>query len=337
VGDERFCPNCGATLREQVKPIKPPAKRPFWTAPVVALVVATVIMAILIPSLFLPLVEVKDSASESVPFQATVDRIDLEFRGDMSDVDLVFAEMEGKLLNIDVEMDGRRGVLSSETVLELNLGHRVQTVGTEQVMFIEISVDSTPELTLFPWGSVDCEVTIDPDRICDVYARTDMGTVRMDVPADVQLGEVYLKSSTGRVDLRLDEGAVVSDDITLETGTGEVRLDWERVSMLEDVALVLDTDTGSISMNVDQEEMTSDVEMIAHTDTGTVELRLDIVDDVGAQITSDVDVGDIEVIEDDGFEGVDDFLRSENYPGGGNFMIDLSTDTGSIEIEASWE
>jgi DUF4097 and DUF4098 domain-containing protein YvlB len=61
-----------------------------------------------------------------------------------------------------------------------------------------------------------------------------------------------------------------------------------------------------------------------------------IHNDVGAKIDSHTTVGGINV-EQQGFSGNQSLLQSSNYPAGSNFMVNLATTTGGIDINAYYE
>jgi hypothetical protein len=74
----------------------------------------------------------------------------------------------------------------------------------------------------------------------------------------------------------------------------------------------------------------------AETTTGGINLAMAINDDVGARIGSHTGVGGISV-EQQGFSGNQSLLQSSNYPAGSNFLVNLRTTTGGININAAYE
>jgi hypothetical protein len=62
---------------------------------------------------------------------------------------------------------------------------------------------------------------------------------------------------------------------------------------------------------------------------------MEIDDDVGARIESHADLGEINV-DVQKFSGNETLLQSDNYPAGSNFLVNLRTTTGGININAAY-
>jgi DUF4097 and DUF4098 domain-containing protein YvlB len=74
----------------------------------------------------------------------------------------------------------------------------------------------------------------------------------------------------------------------------------------------------------------------AGTTTGSVNFNMTIHDDVSAQIEASKVLGAINV-QQEGFSGDQEQLQSNNYPAPSNFNVNLSTTTGNVNIDATYQ
>ena len=148
---------------------------------------------------------------------------------------------------------------------------------------------------------------------------------------------VHVETNTGSVEARLTEGVVIGGSFSLQTATGSVQLLWAEAGVSGNVPVNLTTNTGSVDINITQtRSLTGNVTLNAETSTGGVSFRMDIRNDVGAKISASTVIGGVNV-EQQGFLGNASPLQSSNYPAGSNFLINLGTNTGGIDINAVYE
>jgi hypothetical protein len=146
-----------------------------------------------------------------------------------------------------------------------------------------------------------------------------------------------LETETGSVDVSLSKGVVVADLISLHTTTGNVQFEMDEANVSRNVSVELQSTTGSVNMNlIENQKLSGNVTLNARTTTGSVNLSMAIDGDVGASIESSTVIGGInEDVEK--FSGNETLLQSDNYPAGSNFLVNLRTTTGGININAVYE
>jgi hypothetical protein len=82
--------------------------------------------------------------------------------------------------------------------------------------------------------------------------------------------------------------------------------------------------------------LSGNVTVDAGTTTGSVNLSMAIQGDVGARIESQTSIGSI-AVDVQRFSGNKSPIESNKYPAGSNFLVNLRTTTGGININASYE
>jgi DUF4097 and DUF4098 domain-containing protein YvlB len=149
------------------------------------------------------------------------------------------------------------------------------------------------------------------------------------------LQELDLETTTGSVDVSLAKGVIIRGIASLKTTTGSVQFQMDEADVSGNISVNLQSTTGSVNTDVTENQLSGNVTVNAETTTGGVNLAMVINDDVGARIGSRTVVGGISV-EQQGFSGNQSLLQSSNYPAGNNFLVNLRTTTGGININAAY-
>jgi hypothetical protein len=103
-----------------------------------------------------------------------------------------------------------------------------------------------------------------------------------------------LKSNTGLVQAILENDSVIAGNLTLKTTTGAVVLRMNHAIVRGNETFNLDTSVGALTMDiVENQSFSGNVQVNAATTTGEVSLEMNIDNDVGAQITSQTEIGSI--------------------------------------------
>lgn len=336
--DAEFCPACGTPIGPPVTEpermrIKRKEKRPLSTLAIV-LIVLLASAAIIVALAFMPVRAVDISESRSVPYQADVDTINLDFTADIGRVNLAFEDLVGKLVTLNVSVTGRVGVFGSTDVLHLTFDNTTDSNVLTVAADVDIGDGGWP---WYSWLRVTCDLLIDPSMKASLDVKTSVGGIVLDTQAGVVLNSLNLEATTGGVEANLVEDVEVVGDISIKTTTGAVKVFWDDVIITNDVQVNAITTTGGADVSVRQhEELPGTIALRAEATTGGVDFAVDIHGDVGAKIESSVTTGGIDIDRQVGFGGTESLLQSENYPAGGNFVVDLKTTTGGIDIDAKY-
>jgi DUF4097 and DUF4098 domain-containing protein YvlB len=158
----------------------------------------------------------------------------------------------------------------------------------------------------------------------------------MDADAEVTLQILDLETTTGNIDVRLSKDITVDDHISIRSTTGTVQFKMDEADVVGNEIVNLQSTTGSVNLDLTAtERLSGNVSVNARTTTGSVNLRMIIDGDVGARIESDTTVGSI-TVDVEKFSGNQTPLESDNYPAGSNFLVNLRTTTGGINVNAAY-
>jgi len=333
--DARFCYVCGTPVVPvaATRPTAPTRRRPFYILPV-AILIAVLLLAIVIGALFfLPFYPVHFNQTNQVP-KANVDHMLLEFQADVAQVNIFFKNLPGNMVVLNVTADGNVGILDdSNRAVNVTFNHYT----SNNSAIVTASISRTTRLPILPGLNVKCDVYIDPSASLTLHVRSGVGNIVMDANTSVTLQILDLDTETGSVDVSLSKGVVVADLITLHTTTGNVQFEMDEANVSRTASINLQSTTGSVNMNlIENHRLSGNVTVNARTTTGSVNLSMVIDDDVGASIESETVIGGInEDVEK--FSGNETLLQSDNYPAGSNFLVNLRTTTGGININAVYE
>jgi hypothetical protein len=331
----RFCHVCGTPVVPVAvtRPAAPTRRRPFYILPV-AILIAVLLAAIVLGVLFfLPFYPVHFNQTNQVP-KADVDHLLLEFQADVAHVNVFFKNLPANMVILNVTADGNVGILEDPN-RPVNVTFSYHTASNSAI--VTGSVSRTTRWPISYNLNVNCDVYIDPSANLTLHVHSSVGNIVMDANTSVTLQILDLETETGSVDVSLSKGVVVSDLITLHTTTGNVQFEMDEANVSRNVSVELQSTTGSVNMDlIENQKLPGNVTLNARTTTGSVNLSMVIDNDVGASIKSSTVIGGInEDVEK--FSGNETLLQSDNYPAGSNFLVNLRTTTGGININAVYE
>jgi hypothetical protein len=332
--DARFCHVCGTPVVPvaATRPAAPTRRRRLYILPV-AILIAVLLSAMVIGVLFfLPFYPVHFNQTNQVP-KADVNNLFLEFQADVAHVNVFFKNLSSNMALLNVTANGNVGILEDPNrPVNVTFSHHMSTNSE----IVTVSVSRTIRWPISYNLNVNCNVYIDPSANLTLHVRSTVGNIVMDANTSVTLQILDLETETGNVDVSLSKGVVVADLITLHTTTGNVQFEMDEANVSRNVSVELQSTTGSVNMDlIEKQKMSGNVTLNARTTTGSVNLSMVIDDDVGATIESETAIGGIN--EDlEKFSGNETLLQSDNYPAGSNFLVNLRTTTGGININAKY-
>jgi hypothetical protein len=332
--DARFCYVCGTPVVPVAvtRPAAPTRRRPLYIL-LVAILIAVLLSAMVIGVLFfLPFYPVHFNQTTQVP-KADVDHMLLEFQADVAHVNIFFKNLSSNMALLNVTADGNVGILEDPNrPVNVTFSHHMSTNSE----IVTVNVSRTTRWPISYNLNVNCDVYIDPSASLTLHVRSTVGNIVMDANTSVTLQILDLETETGSIDVSLSKGVVVADLITLHTTTGNVQFEMDEANVSRNVSVELQSTTGSVNMDlIEKQKMLGNVTLNARTTTGSVNLSMVIDDDVGATIESETAIGGINK-DVEKFSGNESLLQSDNYPAGSNFLVNLRTTTGGININAKY-
>jgi hypothetical protein len=331
----KFCHVCGTPVAPMAatRPTAPIRRRPVYLLPV-AILIAVLITAVLITAIiFVPVTPVTLNETRQLDSEAGVDHLVLGFQADAAQVNVFFENLSGKMLLLNVTASGWTGLLGdpAKSVAVTFYSETINDTVTATSRVSHANIWPTPFFL-----NVVCDVYIDPSVTLNLTVRSDVGQITMNADKQMTFEELDLETTTGGVDASLSKGVVVAGSISLKSTTGTVQFRMDNADVSDDVSVNLHSTTGLVNVDLTAtQNLSGNVTVNARTTTGGINLCMVIDNDVGARIESDTDIGRI-TVDVQKFSGNQTPLQSNNYPAGSNFLVNLRTTTGGININAAY-
>jgi predicted membrane protein len=331
--DARFCHVCGAPvvpMTAATRPAAPKRRRPVYILPVVILV-AVLLTAIVVSALFfLPFYPVHFNQANQVP-KANVNSLTVDFQADVAHVNVFFKNLPSNMVLLNVTADGNVGILDDPNhAINVTFDH--QTANNSAIVIA--SVSRTARWPILYNLNVTCDIYIDSSANLNLTVRSGVGNILMNVDTNVIFQDLNLETTTGSIDISLSKDVTIDSSVSLKTTTGSVHFRMDKAEVSDNISVNLQSTTGSVNMDLtENQKLSGNVTVNARTTTGSVNLSMVIDDDVGASIESQTVIGGINV-DVEKFSGNQTLLQSDNYPAGSNFLVNLRTSTGGINISA---
>jgi hypothetical protein len=333
--DAKFCHVCGAPVVPVTTTTRPTAtkrRQSSYLIPVIILIAVLLTAIIISALLFLPFQPVDFNQTNQVP-KTSMNNVLVDLQVDVANVNVSFKNLPNSMVILNVTANGNVG-LFDDPDHAVNVTFTHQTANNSEVIIAKISrVARWPILYDL---NVNCDVYVDPSLNLSLNVRSSVGNIVIDADTKMTLQNIDLETTTGSVDVRLSKGVVVDDSISLRSTTGTVQFRMDNADVSSNVSVNLRSTTGLVNVDlIEPQSLSGNVTVSARTTTGNVNLSLEIDGDVGARIESQTDIGRINVAVQK-FSGNQTPLQSNNYPAGGNFLVNLKTTTGGISICAAY-
>jgi hypothetical protein len=333
--DAKFCRVCGAPVVPVATATRPPAtkrRQSSYLIPVIILIAVLLTAIIISALLFLPFNPVNFNQTNQVP-KTSMNNVRVDLQVDVANVNVSFKNLPNSRVIMNVTANGNVGLFDDPNHA-VNVTFTHQTTNNSEVVVARVSrVARWPILYDL---NVNCDVYVDPSVNLSLNVRSSVGNIVMDADTKMTLQNIDLETTTGNVDVRLSKGVVVDDSISLKSTTGTVQFRMDNADVSSNVSVNLRSTTGIVNADlIEPQSLSGNVTVSARTTTGNVNLSLEIDGDVGARIESQTDIGRINVAVQK-FSGNQTPLQSNNYPAGGNFLVNLKTTTGGISICAAY-
>jgi len=336
--EAKFCHACGTVIDVAASPefgrtryarsYRSPV-RVFTFILIAILLIAFVLIGLFT---FFPIRAVSVKESEYAPFNASIRTLSLDLTADIAQINILFDNLEDKLVVLNVSATGAVGMLAPSSVLNVTFDH----VFDGSTLVVDSRVVTTYSWARLSSLKIVCDLYVDPSMEMSLNVKTGVGKVSMNANRSVVINALRLEATTGGIEASLAKHAGVKGNISMKTTTGGIELNWDNAETIANAAVQVKTITGGIVLNIKQNStMPANVTLNAEVTTGGIDLTLAIKSNVGAEITSKTTIGGTRA-DKNGFNGPDSLLKSSNYPASSNFIVALKTATGGIDIEADY-
>jgi hypothetical protein len=282
---------------------------------------------------FLPFNPVSFNQSNSVAAQPGVDRLNLDLQADVADVNIIPQRLDGSLVLLNVSETGSTGLFGSANPVEVTFSN--QTTNNTVMVFSTISRG-----TMMPFSNnvhVVCDVYVDPSAELSLTVHSSVGRIVMNAQEKMTIQALNLQATTGSVEVTLGRNVGLTGSVSATTTTGGVTFNWEQADAESNVLVNLKSTTGAVNLYVTRtNRLSGNITVNAETTTGSVNLGMAIRGDVGARIESQTTLGGI-TVDAPRFSGDKSPIQSDNYPAGSNFLVNLRTTIGGINITGDYE
>jgi hypothetical protein len=333
--DAKFCHVCGtpvAPVATGVMPSAPKRTRHIYLILVIILIAVLLTTLVIAALLLLPFYPVHFNETKQVP-KADMNIVLVDLQVDVANVNVSFKNLPNSMVILNVTAEGNVGIFDDpDNALNVTFNH--QTANNSEVVIASVSrVGKWPISYAL---NVKCDLYVDPSVNLSLNARSSVGNIVMNADTKTTLQNIELETTTGSVDVSLSKNVVVANFISLATTTGTVQFNMNNADVSSNVSVNLRSTTGSVNVDLAAtQNLLANVTVNARTTTGGVNLSMEIDNNVGGRIESHTDIGRI-TVDVQKFSGNQTPLQSNNYPAGSNFLVNLKTTTGGINICAAY-
>lgn len=260
-----------------------------------------------------------------------IEKLTLVVEAEVCEVEVSFNDLDGKLVDVSIDVDGRSGYLGGEP--DISYGVETHRDGKNITVTVTLDMETGPTIAYD-----DSNIVVRIDRSVPTFLDldVDVGDVVVRVPGNASLTGAAMHTDVGGLRMNLEEGSMVLGDLLFLADVGSVNLDSANANFADGIVVSAETGTGSVYLDVEQTMVsTGNFTIDCHADVGSVYLTLMVEGDVSAEITSQANVGDIET-DLAGFSGMDVHLVSDNHPDIRSIESFLEADVGSVYIDAEW-
>ena len=329
--DAHFCHKCGTLVisypvQVPFAPVRPLRKDPVVIA-AIALVAILVSAVIIVAFLVAPVSpwSIGRSLEDDTP---DVNTLNLNFETNIGRIDITPLKIDNNNIGIYIEANGSKGMLGGNgTPVSISFDNR--TMGDVLTVNSRVSVENR----FASQANVGVKIFVDPALNLNLTVTSQAGQVSLTADKDATFNYLNLQSSAGAVQANL-QNVTVAGNVTLKTQAGTVDFRMSQAKVEGNNTVTLQTNAGSVDMDITETKtLQGNLQVNAVSELGSINLGLTIDDGVGAKITSQTNLGNIHVTEQN-FSGDQSPIQSDNYPAASNIEVNNRTNLGSININA---
>jgi hypothetical protein len=334
--DAKFCRVCGAPVEAKYtkqETFNHKRHRSPYAVPLAVVIAVVLVGGLVAAAAIAPLRQTDFSQTEIAAAVPDVNTVYVNFEADIADVNVIPTDLPDQLVKLDVSAVGSTGLFGSNSEpVKVTFTNHTQ----DGILTVTSKVSRTESWISIFNLEVTCDLYVDYSVDLNIDAHTAVGKVSLNSQVPVVFQNLTLKSTTGSVETNISGSAVLTQDISVSTTTGNVDFSWNDVQVSRNISVTLATTTGEVTANVAHfKVLAGNVSISAQTTTGDVNVGVDISGDVGAQLTSHTTTGGI-TVDATSFNGDSSPVYSSNYPASSNFLVDSQTFTGGIHLKGAY-
>ncbi len=332
-----FCRKCGTPVSASytVPPEVPPAPpTPLRKDPII--IVAIVLVSILLAGVFavtllsapFATVNIEQSVQENTD---NIHTLNLNFQSSTAKINIITQKINNNNFFISLAGSASKRIFDGET------GNPVQISqydnNTDGVLNATVILE---ESTAFSRLNLVCNIFVSPELDLNLNITSKAGQISLTADKESNFQHLNLISSAGQVQANL-QNTTISGNVTLKTQAGTVDFRMNQAKVEGNNSITLQTNAGSVNMDISQTKtLQGNLQVNSSTNLGSINLGLVVDSGVAAKITSQTNLGSIQVAQQN-FSGNQSPIQSNNYPSQSNIEIDNKTNLGSINIDAKYQ
>jgi hypothetical protein len=310
-------------------PARPLRKDPLVIAAIV--LIATLVTAVIVSAVvFAPLspVNFNQTSQDSHP---NINTLNLNFQADTAQIDVITQNITHKNILIITSAVGSRGMFGSSNFVNVTFTNQtVNKVLTVTSKVTESNVFSTG--TLY----VTCTIYVNPALNLNINVTTQTGAITLNAEKSTTFQSINLQASAGEVQANL-QNVTIAGDVSLKTQAGTIYFGMSQANVQGNQTVNLHSAVGSVSMDITETKMLQgNLQVNTAVELGSVNVGLVIDGDIGAKIISQTNFGNI-LSDVHNFSGNQSPIQSDNYPAASNIEINSRTNSGGININATYQ
>ena len=302
------------------------------TFSVYALVLIAIVTAAAVVGgvLLLPLQNVNFNQVNTID-QAGIKTINLSLQADVASVTVETSSSQ--TLQIVTSVNGSVGVFGSKNPIQVSFNN--ETVG--DTLIVTAKETASPQSFVANSLKVNCNVYLAPSSEVNLNITTETGSIDVSPSGSLTFDSLNLKAATGEVQATMQGNVTIAGDMSLQSTTGATSLQVTQANIEGNRSFNMQTTTGDAELRIfENQTLDGDSKINVVTNTGVVDTTLYIDNTIGAAINSQTQSGQINT-NLNGFSGIKSPLESYSYPSSGNLLLNLKTNTGNININASYQ
>lgn len=300
----------------------------------VAAAIITAAMLVLVSAMALQVRSLDMSERYAIPWEQGVEAIDLNVAAALGEVDVSFADLQGDATVITTRLSGSASMLGGENLLSMNVTYEHDR-GTGVLNVTAIMDVYAP----WPYHSLDqvrCEVQIDRGLAADINISVVTGGAIVRTAEGTNITGMSIDATSLGSVVALNNGTVLSGDVSIRTATGGSALYWYDVTISGDRLVTMEESSGRLQATIDQaSSMEGTVTLLGKSIGGPVSLDMGLRGDVSAsvEVTSR---GDVKMDCREGFRCHDGTRAVSDLPAASSFDVRLESAVGGIEARGRW-
>lgn len=320
--------NIGQRLRARAK--APPRKAAVMMA-IVLLVILALASPFVVGGQAIDIDERRD-----ISLSPGVRSIELNVRATIGQLEVSFAELDGKAVEVTAQIEGTTIRPGSGGPLELTAEYRDDVASGGDRMVANITFDAYAPWPYYSLDSARYSVVVDPSLNATLDLGMTTGGITLSTAPGVVLEGLRLNATSNGAAVTFNNGTMLSGDVRIHTATGGTLFRWYDVEVKGHPTIALSESSGDIDAVFYQHRpLNGSMTVKAAGTLGDMSLSLDLSGVNSAEVKSSKGA----TVTGEGFTGsLPASLRSDNYRDGGVHRMDvqLNNTRGDIVVDGRW-